>query len=295
MFRDFGDITEPMDLSEVMPLIEALARLHPGRSRSSLRQLLRAGRVRLNGRIVKVGKTPTIPQDSIEILREGKQERRSHNLSVLYEDADFVVVHKPAGLLTSTHAREKRSTLLAQVREYVNQKIPGTRVGLIHRLDRDASGLILFSLNNRSYASLKHQFYHHSAQRVYYALIDGTLTPPDGTIDYRLVEYADGTVHRTRRADRGESAVTRYSTIRSLNDRTLLRLELETGRKHQIRAHLAEKGHPIVGDRLYGGSPASRLMLAGVELKIIHPRTGKPVHFRVDLPEEMAKLMRKPG
>ncbi|GIW76705.1 MAG: pseudouridine synthase [Phycisphaerae bacterium] len=278
----------------MIPLFEAVARLRPGRSRSSIRRLLKAGHVRLNGKIVKSGKTPTLAKDVVEILEGVKKEPpKASTFSVLYEDADLLVVHKPVGLLTSTHAREKRPTLLTHLREYISQKMPLSRVGLIHRLDHDASGLLVFSLNNKSYVSLKRQFYSHSARRVYYALINGRLVPSEGTIKYRLVEYADGTVHRTRRLDQGKPAVTHYWSIRSHHDLTLLRVKLETGRKHQIRAHLAEKGHPIVGDKLYGGSASTRLMLAGVELYITHPRTNKQMCFRVELPEEMTRLIRE--
>lgn len=278
----------------MIPLFEAVARLQPGRSRSSIRRLLKAGHVRLNGKIVKSGKTPTLAKDVVEILKGvNKEPPKGSTFSILYEDADLLVVHKPVGLLTSTHAREKRPTLVAQVREYMNQKMPLSRVGLIHRLDRDASGLLVFSLNNKSYVSLKRQFYSHSARRVYYALINGRLVPSEGTIKYRLVEYADGTVHRTRRSDQGKPAVTHYWSIRSHHNLTLLRIKLETGRKHQIRAHLAEKGHPIVGDKLYGGSASTRLMLAGVELHITHPLTNKRMCFRVKLPEEMTRLIRE--
>ncbi len=281
-----------MDVPQVVQLIDAVAKLRPGSSRSRVRQLLENGQVRVNGEVVKIGRMPTVPEDRIEILSTPQQAPVRPPMPIVHEDDDLIVVDKPAGLLTSTHAAEKRPTALAMLRQYIQQTRPASRLGLIHRLDRDASGLLVFSLNDASHHVLKQQFFDHSASRIYYALIDGTIEPPSGTIDQRLVEYVDGTVHRSKRKDRGEEAVTHYESIKYHDGRTMLRVKLETGRKHQIRAHLAECGRPIVGDRLYAGSDASRLMLAAVELEITHPRSGERARFNIDLPSPISKLMR---
>jgi RluA family pseudouridine synthase len=225
-------------------------------------------------------------------LRGGREQIASvHPLRIVHEDEDVLVVFKPAGLLTATTERERRATALKLVREYVERSSPRGRgrgrgrVGLIHRLDREASGLLVFSKNDRAYRSLKGQFFHHTVERVYEALVRGTPEPAAGRIESKLVEYADGTVHSTTHPKHGQVAITDYETIRSEpGGRTWVRVRLHTGRKHQIRAHLSERGWPIVGDRVYGGGVTSGggggpLRLRAVRLSIDHPRTGERMVF----------------
>jgi 23S rRNA pseudouridine1911/1915/1917 synthase len=281
------------EIPQVKLLIDALAALRPQSSRTTLRQLLSRGQVRVNGEIVKIGRLPTVPDDRIEILPLQIEKPASPLLPpIVFEDDSLIVIDKPAGLLSSTQKGERRPTVLAVIRQYMWEKRPSARVGLIHRLDRDASGLMVLSLNESAYQHLKQQFYDHAAGRIYAAIVRGKMRPQEGTIRHRLVEYVDGTVHRTHRTDKGEDAVTHYQTTDVVGDFSLLRVRLETGRKHQIRAHLATTNHPIVGDVLYGGEPAERLMLAGIELNLDHPVTGERLSLRADLPEPLSRLMR---
>src|SRR5207249_7708710 len=143
--------------------------------------------------------------------------------------------------------------------------------------------LLIFSKNNSAYHALKAQFFHHSVQRIYHAVVHRTPNPPSGKIESRLVEWTDGTMHSTK-PPRGQVAITHYEVVESGRKRSLLRLTLETGRKHQIRVHLAGINHPIVGDPVYGpGNDAEKqLMLCATELGFSHPRTGRPMHFRLD-------------
>jgi len=202
------------------------------------------------------------------------------------------VIDKPAGLLTSTVPGEKRPTALEYVRQYLRQTSPHSRVGLIHRLDREASGLLVFSKNAAAYDSLKRQFYHHTAERIYLAIVSPPPSPPAGMIESNLVEWADGSVHNTRLKNRGQPASTEYLTLRQHGDMALLRVKLHTGRKHQIRAHLSQRGWPVVGDKLYGGKPhKAGLMLAAVELRLDHPSTGQRSEFRIELPERMVDIL----
>jgi 23S rRNA pseudouridine1911/1915/1917 synthase len=217
--------------------------------------------------------------------------------AIVYEDDHVLVVDKPAGLLTSTVPGERRPTLLAAVREYVasNQPTPrGARIGLIHRLDRDASGLLVFSKNDVAYQSLKSQLFHRTIDREYLAVTQGIPNPREGRVESRLEERADGTVYSTRTPGKGERAITHYAVVEQLEDgkRSLVRVRLETGRKHQIRVHLAQRGAPIVGDPLYGsggGDDSPRLMLAAVRLGFTHPQTGKHVSFELPPPAGFAR------
>jgi len=174
--------------------------------------------------------------------------------------------------------------LLAQVRDYLEAREPKARVGLIHRLDRDAAGLLIFSKNVAAYTSLKHQFFHHTVTREYLAVVRGAPQPPAGRIENRLTEHPDGTVHATRNM-KAQRAVTDYRMIAREGDRSLLKITLQTGRKHQIRAHLGGLGFPIVGDEVYGPKSAEpQLLLAAVKLTIEHPRTGKTMTFEIPPP-----------
>ena len=249
-----------------------------------------SGRVQLNGRRAGRLSEPVQAQDVVEVLERAATQ--SHAPSdrlpgLIYEDQDLLVVEKPAGLLTSTVARERRPTLLAQVREYLARRDPRSRAGLIHRLDRDASGLLIFSKNDSAFRSLKSQFFDHSVNREYRAVVHGVPEAPAARIETRLIERADGTVHSTRQHGKGVRAVTEYEVIHTAGKLSLLRVVLHTGRKHQIRVHLRERGTPVVGDRVYGpGDRASRLMLAATRLTVRHPRTGDKVTFSAPLPAE---------
>lgn len=212
---------------------------------------------------------------------------------IIHEDPDVIVVNKPAGLLTSTVPREKRPTLLKLLRDELARREPRARVGVIHRLDRDASGLLVFSKNHESYRSLKEQFFKHTVQRVYFALVRGKPPQREGKIRSRLVELPDGSVRTSKRPDHGELAITEYKLIRTSGEVSLLRVTLHTGRKHQIRAHLSERGMPIVGDRVYvQKSESPPLMLTAVELAFDHPRTGKRMKSTLEMPEAMRARLR---
>lgn len=208
---------------------------------------------------------------------------RIPSLRIIHEDRDILVIDKPAGLLTSTVPREKRPTVLALVRDHVARTEPRARVGLIHRLDRDASGLLVFSKSHDAYVSLKSQFFKHTVDRVYFALVHGVPTPHQGRIDTHLVERADGSVYSTRDPRKGERAITHYELVSRGRGTSLVRVRLETGKKHQIRVHLSERGVPIVNDPLYCDKPVKGpLMLVAIELAIDHPRSGRRMTFRTD-------------
>jgi 23S rRNA pseudouridine1911/1915/1917 synthase len=279
--------------TESPTLLDWLSRKYPLAKRQTLKRMVEAGRVRINGAPAARLKQPVAPEDKVEVSDRPTSsvqgaEQAPPPFGIVFEDADVIVVDKPAGLLTSTVPREKRPTLLAGVREYVTRRDWRTRVGLIHRLDRDASGLLIFSKNDAAYQSLKTQFFHHSVVREYRAVVHGTPSPPADRIETRLVERADGTVHSTRDPRRGERAISEYEVLTTERRLSLVRVKLETGRKHQIRVHLAARGTPIVGDTVYGPSDARapRLMLAATRLVIAHPRTGKQTEFTLPVPAE---------
>lgn len=282
-------------------LLDWLVRRYPTAKRETLRQMVRDGRVTVNGATPRGVKIGIAAEDRVEVADRRPERvdqsklagssRRRLPFTVVYEDADVLVVDKPPGLLTSTVPGERRPTLLAAVQEYLgSQKGTDrrTRVGLIHRLDRDASGLLVFSKNDTAYQSLKSQLFHRTIERGYLAVTQGVPTPREGRIESRLEERADGTVYSTRAPGKGERAVTHYEVVEKLDGgkRALVRVRLETGRKHQIRVHLAQRGAPIVGDPQYGNdeTPAPRLMLAAVKLGFTHPRTGKQVSLELPPP-----------
>jgi 23S rRNA pseudouridine1911/1915/1917 synthase len=284
-------------------LLDHLEKRFPTAKRTTFRQMIQARRVTINGAPARTLKQPLSEGDEVKVTDRAAAPARARSQSphrdareskppftIVHEDDDILVIDKPPGFLTSTVPREQRPTALAAVRQYVAAKHPKAQVGLIHRLDRDASGLLVFSKNHEAYLSLKRQFFEHSVDRVYLALVHGTPNPRSGTIDTNLIERADGSVHSTREPKRNaERAVTHYETLESSGGRSLLRVRLQTGKKHQIRAHLSERGVPIVNDPVYADQkPSGRLMLAAVELCLNHPRSGSRMTFQAAGPAEFA-------
>jgi 23S rRNA pseudouridine1911/1915/1917 synthase len=273
-------------------LLEHLAARFPLAKKTSLKRMVEEGRVTINGRRARTLKEVVGAGDQVKVAGRAERPKASiAPLEVVHEDDDLLVVHKPAGLLTSTNPGERRATADQIIRKYLADREPRARVGIIHRLDRDASGLLVFSKNHAAFEHLKRQFFEHSVERVYLAVVRGTPPEDKGRIESRLVEWADGSVHSTRAAGKGQKAVTEYEVVGRADDVTVLRVRLETGRKHQIRAHLAEMGSPIVGDAVYGEvkDAAGRLHLAAVKLGVTHPRTGQWLVFEVAPPSEIAR------
>ena len=317
-------------------LLDWLAAKYPAAKRQTLRRMAQAGRVTINGRAARNAKQVVGGGDVVVVADDGRpgrtpratpaanDGRRRRQLDVVYEDADVLVVDKPPGLLTSTVPRERRPTLLALVRRHVETaagprgagargsaaRVSPPRVGLIHRLDRDASGLLVFSKTHQAYLSLKRQLFERSVERVYSAVVAGAPKPPRGTIESRLVERADGTVYSTKRPGEGERAISEYEVLEQRDGRALVRVTLQTGRKHQIRVHLSERGWPIVGDAVYGAggrkhrgaartpapaAAAPRLMLAATKLSFTHPRTGERLTFERAARREFATAFESAG
>jgi 23S rRNA pseudouridine1911/1915/1917 synthase len=215
------------------------------------------------------------------------------NISLLYEDRSLVVVDKPAGLLTIATESEKRRTVYAVLFDQLRRRRPPERLFIVHRLDREASGLLVFAKTESAKLHLQDQFKDHSAHRTYRAVTEGRMTEDTRTLRSYLAENAAFRCYSTRDQAKGKLAITHVRVIQRTASKTHVEVELETGRKHQIRVHLAELGHPIVGDPFYGNkkSPIRRLALHGIKLCFKHPVTEKNMEFESPPPANFSRLL----
>ena len=282
-----------------MTILEWLVRQYPSAKRQTLRRMVQDGRVSVNGQTARRVGQELGDQDRVEVASHRAESAAPATttigpLNIVHEDEDVLVIIKPAGFLTSTVPREPRPTVIALIRRHLTARQPAARVGVIHRLDRDASGLLVFSKNHEAFENLKRQFFEHSVQREYTAIVHGIPREASGRIESHLVELTDGSVRATHIAGKGERAVSDYKIIRRLGARhAVLRVTLQTGRKHQIRTQLAQLGHPVLNDTVYGpdAKPTGRLMLAATKLAFTHPRTGERLRFEIPPPPEMRAMM----
>ena len=270
--------------ARVLPLLERLERLLPGASRRTLRQMLAAGRVEVDGAIEKRASRPIAEAARVRVRPRAAASIRTA-LPVLYADEHLLVVAKPAGLLTVSPRDRALPSAWSLLRHDLEAAGSAAEVHLVHRLDRDASGLLVFARSLGVRHALRELFARHDVDRFYAAVVRGVPHPAEGQLSGSLVE-SPTPPHRVRllqpedpaplqRAAR--AAVTHYRVLGTRLEASALEVRLETGRKHQIRAQLAAAGHPVLGDRLYGGPPAPRLLLHSWRLALRHPVTGKPL------------------
>jgi len=243
--------------------------------------MLAAGRVLVNGVVTRRATTRLAAGDVVEIGARETRPDLPAGLALVYEDAQMIVVDKPAGLLTIATAKERERTVYAHLMSYTRARRPPARVFIVHRLDREASGLVAFACSPVAKQALQAQFAEHTVDRTYLAIVEGCPEATAGTIRSRLIEEGPGRVRETRDAQQGRAAVTHWR-IRDRGVRhTLLEVQIDTGRRNQIRVQLAGIGHPIAGDRLYGATtdPLRRLGLHAHVLGIDHPQTGERLRF----------------
>ena len=268
-----------------------LAAVHPALSRSRWKQLIAAGRVILNGAPVLKANAALAPGDELRCTIPAPEPiglvPADIPLDILHEDADLIVLNKPAGLVVHPAPGHAADTLVNALIHHCTdlRGIGGElRPGIVHRLDKDTSGVLVVAKNEPAHAALVAQFSSHAIRKEYLALAWGTCNKSAGTVELPIGRHP---VHRQKMAvtDKGRAAVTHYDVLAAGPLASLLRVRIETGRTHQIRVHLAHLGHPVVGDATYGrarhGLPEDlkiqRQMLHAHVLEIVHPRTGHPL------------------
>ena len=218
--------------------------------------------------------------------RSGFKSSWLSRLKLVYEDEDVIVVDKPAGLLAMASEKERRKTAYSFLYTYVKNKKPPEKIFIVHRLDREASGLLVFAKTEYAKRHLQDQFRDHSATRKYVAVVEGRVRQDMCRIESYLAENAAHRAYSSKDQTKAKLAVTHIRVLQRFRQTTLIEARLESGRKHQIRAHLSERGHPIVGDRDYGSqiNRLHRLALHAVHLTFKHPRTGKFLQFESPYP-----------
>lgn len=271
-----------------------------GLSRRAAREAVRSGRIEVDGTVSDEPGAAVASEARLQFHPDRPLRRRVRTrLSVLHEDGAVLVVDKPAGLLTvPTEAREK-DTLWSRALHYLQHRYGGRPyAGIVHRLDKDTSGALVFARSRSALHALQARFREHAIDREYVTLVEGT-PPETGTLDADLVREPGLRRAIARPGQEGRRAVTRYRTLERFAAASLISVRPETGRTHQIRVHLSAAGHPVLGDRVYGREPvgkgaapaAPRQMLHARKLAFPHPETGRPVSVEAPLPEDFEKVL----
>ena len=281
-----------------------LCRLVPDLTRSGAQKLLERGAVTLDGRPVRKNDRP-VPGQVLEVLLPDPQPiavlPQNIPLDVIYEDGDVIVVNKPVGLVVHPAPGHPDGTLVNALLYHCKNSLSGIngelRPGIVHRIDRDTSGLIIAAKNDRAHLALAAQLQDHSLARIYEAVALGVLPEESGTVNAPIGRHP---VDRKKMAiDRrnGREAVTHWSVLARYPGYTHVECRLETGRTHQIRVHLASIGHPLLGDTVYGAKkPVPGLAgqcLHARRLRFVHPASGETVELECPLPDWFQEILRK--
>ncbi|MFW2369036.1 MAG: RluA family pseudouridine synthase [Desulforhopalus sp.] len=274
-------------------LLDSLIATFPSKSRKLLKAVLRNQQVLVNSRAVTQFDHPLDVGQSVEVRWEKpSSQKRPHGLNIVFEDDDVIVINKPAGLLTVATDKEKRKTAYALLSDYVKLEDPDNKIFIVHRIDRETSGLLLFAKNEKIKRKIQETWITTIKERSYIAVVEGEIKQESGTITSYLNESKAFTVYSSQNPKVGKKAVTHYKTLKSNKDFSLLQVNLETGRKHQIRVHLQDIGHPVVGDAKYGSKikPIGRLALHAQGLVFTHPKTNELCSFETGIPERFNQL-----
>ncbi len=282
-----------------------------GLSRERIKSLLGEGRIRLSG---EVAAQPSLkPQAGTSFAIAVPEAIPAHAepqdipLSIVFEDEHLVAVDKPAGLVVHPAAGNLDGTLVNALLHHCRGQLSGiggvARPGIVHRIDKDTSGLLVVAKSDAAHEGLARQFADHSIERAYLAIVAGRPVPPAGTVRGAIARSPHDRKKMALVAEgRGKHAVTHFRTLEPLKEASLVECRLETGRTHQVRVHLASIGHPLLGDPVYGRTPPRlrpllsaqgfrRQALHAAELGLVHPVTGERLHWRSELPADLRELL----
>lgn len=279
-------------VKEANTLLPFLLQLLNEQSKSSVKALLSYRQISINGKVTTLFSAPLVPGDEVMVSYErGKVEFNNPMLHIVWEDDSLIVVNKKEGLMSVSNERVKERTAYHLLSDYVKKSDPLNKIFVLHRLDRDTSGLMMFAKNQRVQRILQSNWNSVVTARSYVAVVEGRPERDSDLIISNLTENAKMQVYVTAEGE-GKEAITRYHLLHSNGYYSLLELDLETGRKNQIRVQMESIGHPIAGDSKYGAetNPARRLMLHARRLHFIHPDTGEELCFDTQIPSAFTAL-----
>lgn len=282
------------EVSTDTTLLPFLLESMPKSSRNSVKSTLVRGQVAVDGTVVTQHNEPLHKgqQVSIKSNHNSMKEDGLYGVEIIFEDDDFIVIEKESGLLSVATKNGSEITAYGQLMNYVKKDHPKNRVYVVHRLDKDTSGVMIFAKSERMKHALQENWKDTVTERKYTALVEGAMKKSSDTIRTWLTESKAFKMHSSLRDNGGQEAITHYKTLRSNDRYSLLEVSLETGRKNQIRVHMEEIGHPIVGDKKYGSqaNPLKRLGLHATTLGFTHPDTGEKIKFESKVPKKFLNM-----
>lgn len=274
-------------------------------SRSHVQKLIEAGQVKLNQQVCTIKKTLLKSGDEIEIIIPDPEEleitAENIPLEIVYEDEDLLVINKPKGMVVHPAVGNQTGTVVNAVMYHCGASLSSIngvkRPGIVHRIDKETSGLLMIAKNDMAHNSLAKQLAEHSITRAYRAIVYNNFNQDEGTIDRPIGRDPKNRLKQTVTELNARRAVTHYKIIERFGNFTYIEVRLETGRTHQIRVHMAYVKHPLLGDQVYG--PQKKMLgvesqlLHAKKLGFIHPRTGEYMEFESELPEEFSRVLNK--
>ena len=280
---------------EETTLLQCLEQKLSDHKRSSLKAMMKYGQVAVNGVPTSQFDVTVQPGDEMSVNFTRPFVTFSHpRIRLVYEDDDIIVVHKGSGILSVGTDNRSDGTAYSIVRNYLKNKDPHLKLFIIHRLDRDTSGLMMFAKNIEAKEAMQHNWNNMVLSRTYVAVVEGKVEEESGTVRSYLAETSQYEVYCTQNPEEGQLAITRYKRLDCRHGYSLMELSLDTGRKNQIRVHMKDLGHPIVGDRKYGAksSPLRRMALHARTLRFVHPVTRKDMLFETPIPSRFLSLLK---
>ena len=273
-------------------LLEFLFAKFPKLSRNAVKSILSGHYVSVNGAPVSQYNLKLSKDDVVIVSKQRISKKNRQDLPMIFENEELIVINKPSGLLTIPSDNEKGRTAYRMVNDYVQQKDKHSRIFVVHRLDEDTSGVLMFAKNAKIKDILQKEWNDIVLERGYYAVVEGTMPKKEDTLINFLKKNSLNLMYVTNDKTNGKKCVTKYKVMKSNKIYSLLDVDIETGRKNQIRVQLGHIGHHVVGDDKYGEptDPLKRLGLHAYKLKLVHPITKKIMEFKTEMPKEFENL-----